>query len=306
MEVRFWGVRGSIAAPGPSTLRTGGNTSSVEVRCHNAARPGERTHILLDAGTGIRGAGAALLSGLHHEPEGGFPPREPTVDARGPGREPHLEITLLLSHLHWDHIQGLPFFGPLYRPHTRLNVYGPAASDEALAEALKTQMSAPGFPVAWEALPARISLHALQGGERLQVGAATVRCAALEHPGGVLGYRIEHDGKSVVYATDTEHRQDCADPALVALASDADVLIYDAMYTEAEYLGVNGSTRVGWGHSTWEAGAKVARAAKVGRYLLFHHDPVRSDEQVDALELEARQVFPNTLAAREGLMLELP
>jgi phosphoribosyl 1,2-cyclic phosphodiesterase len=246
-----------------------------------------QTHILLDAGTGIRAAGAALLSRMAD-------PREQT-----------LEITLLLSHLHWDHIQGLPFFGPLYRPGTRLSIYGPASSDEALEEALRTQMSAPGFPVAWEKLPARITVHALRGGENFHAGAAEISCAALNHPGGVLAYRIAQGGARVVYATDTEHEGGRIDPSLLTLAHGADALIYDAMYTEAEYRGDHGASRVGWGHSTWEAGAKVAEHAGVGRYLLFHHDPLRTDEQVDALEREARAVFPNTQAAREGLTLEL-
>ena len=304
MEVRFWGVRGSIAAPGPSTLRTGGNTSSVEVRCSVPCEADQETekhtHILLDAGTGIREAGAALLKGQRTEA-----PREPMVEAGMAAREQHLELTLLLSHLHWDHIQGLPFFGPLYRPTTRLSIYGPAESSDALREALKAQMSAPGFPVAWEALPARISLHGLVGGECFRVGGAEVTCAALDHPGGVLGYRISQGGASVVYATDTEHHDGVVDPALLALATDCDALIYDAMYTEEEYRGARGPARVGWGHSTWEAGAKVARRARVGRYVLFHHDPVRNDDEVDALERAARREFPNTLAAREGLELTL-
>ncbi|MFT3926066.1 MAG: MBL fold metallo-hydrolase [Myxococcales bacterium] len=285
MEVRFWGVRGSIAAPGPSTLRTGGNTSCVEINWLDHFKEGQRQRLMLDAGTGIRSAGAALAS---------------TSAPESP-----LEITLCLSHLHWDHIQGLPFFAPLYRANTRLTIYGPGASDSELENALMTQMGAPGFPVPWHALPAQIHLQALRGGERFQVGEAEVTCRALNHPGGVLAYRIDQANQSVVYATDTEHGAEM-DETLLSLAEGADALIYDAMYTEAEYRGTPGRPpRVGWGHSTWQAGAQVAHAARVGRYVLFHHDPVRDDAQVDALESAAREVFPGTLAAREGLALSL-
>jgi len=271
--VRFWGVRGSIASPGEHTAAVGGNTSCVEVRCGD-------TLLVLDAGTGIRKLGEALV---------------------GQGA---VEMTLLLSHLHWDHIQGLPFFLPAYLPTTRLAVVGAGSAEMSLEEALGHQMRAPVFPVRLAQLSAEIGYRHLRPGETIHVGPAAVRAASLNHPGGVLAYRIEHEGRSVVYATDTEHYA-CVDPALRELARDADVLIYDAQYTPDEYRGASGRSKVGWGHSTWQAGCEAARAAGVGKLVLFHHDPQRTDAGVEAIEGLARERFAPTVAAREGMVLTL-
>ena len=272
-SIRFHGVRGSIATPGPNTARVGGNTSCVEVRCGD-------TRIVLDAGTGLRGLGDDLL------------------------REGTDELTLLLSHTHWDHIQGLPFFVPLYVPGTRIDVYAQLHSQSSLADVLAHQMSAPVFPVSFAELASRVTTHELRSGARFRVGAAEVTAQRLNHPGGVLAYRIEQGAKSIVYATDTEHYA-CVDPALLALARGCDVLIYDSQYTPDEYSGKCGPSKVGWGHSTYVAGAELARAAGVGRYVLFHHDPKRSDDQVAELESAAQGLFSAAIAAREGMTLEL-
>ncbi len=258
LTIRFWGVRGSIASPGEATRKTGGNTPCVEIQS------GEHT-IILDAGTGLRRLGDRML------------------------RDGRTEATLLLSHLHWDHIQGLPFFVPAYLPGHRLTLAGM----KGLRAALGGQMAAPCFPVGLEAMRARLAFVELDHAP-LAVGALEVRAAKLNHPGGVLAYRVSLGGRSVVYATDTEHWA-VPDPHLVALARGADVLIYDAMYTEAEY-----PSRVGWGHSTWQAGVAVADAAGVERLVLFHHDPARDDDAVDAIEREAALARPGTVAAREG------
>lgn len=273
MRITFWGVRGSIAAPGPETAGVGGNTSCVEVVCGD-------TRLILDAGTGIRQLGNALLG-------------------EGP-----LDATLLLSHLHWDHIQGLPFFVPAYLPSTKLQIVGSGGGAAALREVLSTQMTAPVFPVRLDELGAELRLREVRSGESFQVGEARVRVAKLNHPGGVLAYRIEHDGRSVVYATDTEHYA-CVDPTLRALAEGADVLIYDSQYTPEEYRGDAGRSKVGWGHSTYAAGAELARSAGVGRYVLFHHDPQRSDAGVAEVERRARELFAGSMAAREGAILSL-
>jgi phosphoribosyl 1,2-cyclic phosphodiesterase len=273
MLIRFWGVRGSIASPGPLTAAVGGNTSSVELELGDQ-------RLLLDAGTGLRGLGDSLL------------------------RDGVEEATLLLSHLHWDHIQGLPFFAPLYSPRTRLHVLGQRGEQLSLRDVLAQQMSSPVFPVRFADLGQRVETRELQGGERFELGDARITVARLNHPGGVLAYRVEHRGTSVVYATDTEHYA-CVDPALVELASGADVLIYDSQYTPEEYRGENSPAKLGWGHSTFEDGAKLARAAGVGQYVLFHHDPRRTDDAVFELEERARALFPAALAAREGMTLEL-
>ncbi|MFO0617158.1 MAG: MBL fold metallo-hydrolase [Polyangiaceae bacterium] len=272
MEIRFWGVRGSIAAPGPDTMRIGGNTSCVEVQCG-------ATRIILDAGTGLRRLGEGML---------------------GEGRP--IEASLLLSHFHWDHIQGLPFFVPAYLAPTRLSVFGPAGGHLGVKEAIGRQMSAPHFPVGLGDLGARIDWNDLEPGARFALGDATVTVAKLNHPGGVLAYRVEHEGEAIVYATDTEHYA-CIDPALRALAEGAAILIYDAQYTPDEYAGTAGRARVGWGHSTFVAGAEVARAAGVRKLVLFHHDPQRTDDGVRAIEEGCRELFEDSVAAYEGMTL---
>jgi len=273
MTIRFWGVRGSIPSPGPETVEVGGNTSCVEVECGD-------TRIILDAGTGIRQLGARL------------------VERR------ELQIHLLLSHYHWDHIHGLPFFAPVYLPSAKLEVFG-AAKLRSIHDVLHSQMTYPMFPVAFDDLTSHWSLRHLRSGDRFGVGDARVTAMMLNHPGGALAYRIEHEGRSVVYATDTEHQS--LDPGLIDLADRADVLIYDSQYTPEEYRGEMGGSRsrVGWGHSTYEIGCGIAHAAKVGRYVLFHHDPQRTDAQVAQLEERARRLFDGSVAAREGLVVEL-
>jgi phosphoribosyl 1,2-cyclic phosphodiesterase len=273
-QLRFWGVRGSIASPGAETAIVGGNTSCVELQC------GDST-LIFDAGTGIRKLGDFLL-------------RE--------GRD--RDLTLLLSHLHWDHIQGLPFFVPAYLPSTRLEILGATWSDVPVSRVLEHQMTAPVFPVRLDELPASITSREMRNGESVQIGPAVVRARKLNHPGGVLGFRIEVGGRTVVYATDTEHYA-CLDPALVGLASGADVLIYDAQYTPEEYRGEAGPSKVGWGHSTWEAACQVAQAAGVGALYLSHHDPRRTDADVDEIERRARALFDRTWAAREGSCVEI-
>jgi phosphoribosyl 1,2-cyclic phosphodiesterase len=273
MRITFWGVRGSIASPGPDTAGVGGNTSCVEVVCGD-------TRLILDAGTGVRRLGDKLL-------------------AEGP-----VDATVLLSHMHWDHIQGLPFFVPAYLPSTKLQIVGSGGAGSSLREVLETQMTAPVFPVHLDELGAQLSLREVKNGETFHIGDVRVRAARLNHPGGVLAYRIEFDGRSVVYATDTEHYA-CVDPTLRALAEGADVLIYDSQYTPEEYRGDGGRSKVGWGHSTYVAGAELARAAGVGQYVLFHHDPQRTDAGVVELEKKARELFASSVAAREGMSIGL-
>jgi phosphoribosyl 1,2-cyclic phosphodiesterase len=279
MQLEFWGVRGSIASPGAMTAGVGGNTSCVEVRCG-------ATRLILDAGTGLRSLGDSLLA-----------------EAKRSG-VPGVEATLLLSHFHWDHIQGIPFFVPAYLPTTKLGIVAGVHGVQSLGETLSHQMRAPVFPVRLDELSAKLTLRDVRNGESFSVGEASVTAAKLNHPGGVSAYRITHGGKSIVYATDTEHYA-CIDPALVKLAAGADLLIYDAQYTPEEYDGIDGPSKVGWGHSTFAAGALVAKTAGVGQLVLFHHDPRRTDAQIEALEARARVLFPDTVAAREGMRIAL-
>ncbi len=253
----------------------GGNTSCVEIHA------GE-TRIALDAGTGLRRMGGAMMAQAQGKP---------------------VELTVLLSHVHWDHIQGLPFFGPIYAPTTHLTIAGGAPATP-LRESMRRQMSTPCFPVEWNDLASKIDLQEMRDGSRLTVGEVQVRAARANHPDAVFAYRLEHGGKTVVYATDTEHYA-CVDPRLVSLARDADVLVYDAQYLPEEYAGQVGPSRVGWGHSTYEAGAALAKAAGVKQLVLFHHDPTRTDEGVAVIEKLARERFGDVVAAREGMTIDL-
>lgn len=273
MDITFYGVRGSIASPGPETAAVGGNTSCVEILC-GAER------IILDAGTGLRKLGDKMMA------------------------EGQLEATMLLSHQHWDHIQGIPFFVPAYIPATKLRVYGGVNGVMSLKETLAHQMTAPVFPVRLDELGAQIDLCEVRSGGAFMVGGAQVRAIKVNHPGGCFAYRIDYEGRSVVYATDTEHYA-CVDPALRALAAGADVLIYDSQYTPEEYRGDSGRSKVGWGHSTYVAGAELARSAGVGQYILFHHDPSRSDAKVLEIEAKAQALFAGSTAAREGMRVSL-
>lgn len=281
LAIRFWGVRGSIASPGPLTAEVGGNTSCVEVRCGDDV-------VIFDAGTGIRSLGDDLV------------------------RRKVGHAFLCLSHLHWDHIQGLPFFLPAWLPSSRLDIVGaPSTStpDLGLKASLELQMQPPHFPVRLSDMASLLAFRQVESGQCIALGEASLRVKRLNHPGGVMGYRVDFAGRSVVYATDTEHYA-CPDPHLVDLARGADVLVYDAMYTEDEYAGrkgpnLGGVAKVGWGHSTWEAGSAVADAAGVDRLVLFHHDPSRTDAQVLDLERSASTRRPGTVAAREGLEIRL-
>lgn len=263
LTVRFLGVRGSIATPG---LAAGGNTACVEVVAGD-------TRIILDAGTGLRTLGdERMASGIRHS-------------------------TILLSHLHWDHVAGLPFFTPIYVPGHRVEIASGPNGVMSHDAAIRSLFRAPFFPVDFDDLGGTVTTRELRAADQLTIGDITVTVARLNHPDPVYGYRLEHAGQSIVYATDTEHFA-CVDPTLKKLAAGADILIYDAQYTPEEYPG-----RVGWGHSTWQAGADLARAAGVPQLVLFHHDPARTDEALATLEAAARAALPGTVAAREGLVL---
>ena len=253
MRVRFWGTRGSIPSPGPSTQRYGGNTSCVEVRLQDG------TLLIVDAGSGIRPLGVSLGS------------------CRG---------TLLLSHYHWDHIQGMPFFGPAYSPASEIDVLGPHWEGEGPEEFLSRQMMTPYFPAAPSELVG-VKSFGLTPSEPFEIGEARISTTRLSHPGNTLGYRIEERGSVFVYMSDDE--VDSASPeileGIIALASGADVLLHDCQYAEREY-----PARRGWGHSTPRQAIRIASAAGVRSLVLFHHDPSHSDEDVEALAEEAHSL----------------
>ncbi|MFC2076387.1 MBL fold metallo-hydrolase [candidate division KSB1 bacterium] len=305
MKIRFWGTRGSIPTPGSETVRYGGNTVCVEVRGQ------DDNLIILDAGTGIRKLGAALMA---------------TEFGQGKGKG-----NLFLSHTHWDHIQGFPFFVPLFFPGNSFTVYGPKVSSSSLEEILSGQMMYTYFPVSLDNLDSEISFKSLEK-EAIDLGFASVTTENLNHPGRTFAYRIESGGSILVYSTDTEPyagvmagkgRNDGTeemkdefdeqvadhikklDDQIIEFARGADVLIFDAQFTASEY-----KQRVGWGHSTPEDALRVAAAAGVKKLFLFHHDPGHADEDIDSILAEirekSREMSPNLEvdAAAEGLEVE--
>lgn len=284
LTVRFWGTRGSIPSPGPATTRYGGNTTCVEVATSAGGS------LILDAGTGIRELGRSLV-------------------ARGDGA---VDADLLLSHLHWDHIQGFPFFAPLYESGNRLCIWGAAArAEESHERIVRGLMSPRVFPIGFDQLAATVEFRTVPDGE-WSCGGCMVRSAAVWHPGGALGYRVRAEGSeaAVVFIPDNELRAAASDPVGRArvrdLCAGARLLIHDCTYIADEY-----EHHRGWGHSTVGDALALALESGVERLALFHHAPERSDAAVDALledalaEMERHGNPIEVIAAAEGLAVEL-
>lgn len=282
VRVRFWGVRGSIPTPGPSTVRYGGNTSCVTLEV-----PGHDLFIF-DAGSGIRELGLALL------------------------REKRLPLSarLLLTHTHWDHIQGFPFFTPAFIPGNTITVYGAPEGEGGVAGALNGQMVHRYFPISLDQLGATLAFQHAAAGQH-EIDGLHVTTAPLIHSSACLGYRVEGGGYVVTYLTDAEPRrvdgQIVFDPGMLSLASGSDVLIHDAQYTDAEY-----PAKIGWGHCPIGYVVDLALEARARKLVLFHHDPTRTDDQLDALLAEARARVAasgatlDVIAAAEGTEITLP
>lgn len=271
LQMRFWGARGSTPAPGKDKLVYGGNTPCIEIRDASGQV------LIFDGGSGIRELGQQL-----------------TTEFAGQ----NLTANLFLTHFHWDHIQGIPYFRPLFLPATTLNVHSWTSGQET-RRILEGQMRTPYFPVNLADVSARLRFSQMKS-ERVKIGEISVESFPLHHPQGAYGYRIEAGGKSIVYATDLEHGNPELDRVLRDYASGADVLIYDAQYNDEEY-----AAHRGWGHSTWREATRVARDARVGQLFLFHFDPVHTDADIAESERRARAEFGGASAAREGLVVTL-
>lgn len=272
MRIHFWGVRGSIPCPGPDTVRYGGNTPCVEVRCGD--------HVLIfDAGTGIRALGRTL------------------IDA---GMAADTDI--FFSHCHLDHVIGLPFYAPLFKPSCRVNLWaGHFDLEPGVEEAVRKVMSFPLFPIEVETFRAHLEFHDFRAGDELKPRPGiVVRTQQLSHPGGATGYRVEYAGHSTAYITDIELGEGPFEENAMALAKGADVLIVDLTYTDKEM-----PAHLGWGHSSWQQVVRFANEAVAGKLYLFHHDPEHDDAFMDAIATAADEVRPGTIVAREGLVVEL-
>jgi phosphoribosyl 1,2-cyclic phosphodiesterase len=272
--VQFWGVRGSIPAPSSETVRYGGNTSCVEMRV-----AGKR--LIFDGGTGLRVLGEHLV------------------------KQMPVEAFMFFTHSHWDHIQGFPFFKPAFIKGNCFHIYGAIAPNGAtMKQRLHDQMLHPNFPVPMQVMQSDLKFYDLFPGDVMNIGDITIETGPLNHPNTAMGYRVTWQGRTVVYATDTEHFPDRMDENLLHLARNANVLIYDACYTDEEYHDPK-SPKVGWGHSTWQEAIKVAKAAGVKKAVIFHHDPNHTDDFLDNIEAQVQAVFPNSILAREGMILPI-
>ena len=275
-HIKFWGVRGSIPTPEPGTVRYGGNTTCVEVRCGKEI-------IILDAGTGLRKLGQSLLAEFKRKP---------------------LNLSLLLSHTHWDHIQGLPFFAPIYESRCRLRILGCEGARKSLVAALTGQMDSTYFPVPFSDLPSNIEIEELVDFS-FAIGPVRVRAQRANHHGVAVGYRLHSPDGGIVFFPDTEPRPG-GDREMIDFCRDADVLILDSQYDRAEYR-----AHTGWGHGCVDDSVALALKAGVKKLILFHHDPDHDDKKMDAFQKHARHLAAKAggklkvVAAREGMVIQL-
>ena len=269
LAVKFWGVRGSIACPSPQHVVYGGNTSCLEIFAGD-----ER--LILDAGTGIRNLGHEFI------------------------RDKVKRGVLLLTHSHWDHINGFPFFGPMFMPNHDFSIHaGHLIRAGGIENILSSQMANPLFPVPLEALQTNMHFVDFEAGDNWgQGGGVKIVTMPLNHPNGATGYRIEYGGHSICYVTDTEHVIGKPDQNVLKLIDGADIVIYDCTYTDAEF-----GPKIGWGHSTWQEGVRLCKMANVSQLAIFHHDPDHDDDFMSQLERVARQEWSGAIVAREQMIV---
>jgi phosphoribosyl 1,2-cyclic phosphodiesterase len=240
----------------------------------------EGEYIIIDGGTGLKAFGDSLA---------GQP----------------INATLFFTHVHWDHIQGLPFFGPAFHPASQLKVRGVSRDGWEFRNILSLQMTPPTFPVSLDVLSGVKDIDDFSVNEEHQYGVFTVTAVEQNHPDGVVVYKIEAGGHQVVFATDVEHGGEQLDDRLIELCKGSDLIIHDAQYTREEYYGQSGPSRKGWGHSMWTEAIELAELSGVNRLALVHHDPSRFDEGVAEIERQARERLPGAFASREGTVYDL-
>ncbi len=273
MLVRFWGVRGSTPTPQAENLRYGGNTSCVEVRVDDQI-------YIFDCGTGFRRLGHELKREFGEKP---------------------FQAHVFVSHFHWDHIQGMPFFRPLYENPTSEFIFHSSSRKRGLQQVMAEQMSSPYFPVDLDQMRAKRSFYGIENGSVPMANGIGFKTAWLNHPQGCLGFRLETKDGVFVYATDNEPGDANFDKAVRKLAEGADILIYDAQYLPEEYE----ARRRGWGHSHWREAVNVVMESGAKELILYHHDPDHTDAVIDKVVADARNHYPKVRAAAEGMVIEL-
>lgn len=267
IELTFWGVRGSNPVSGKAFERIGGHTSCVSVRVN------QDQLIIFDAGSGLYDLGVELTSAC---PE---------------------KIHLFISHPHLDHIMGLPFFAPLWDKKCNINAYAQNNNAEATIQGIL--LSPPLFPITANSSNSNLVYHNIAPNQTIQVESSLITTIALKHPGGSIGYKLDTQGHVICYITDVEHEPEYLDQEIINFVKGCDLLIYDSAYTEEEY-----AQKRGWGHSTHIRAAEIAKAAGVKKLALFHQDPSHDDNISDQVEREAQAIFPETIAAYQGLKLQ--
>ncbi|HUS19076.1 MAG TPA: MBL fold metallo-hydrolase [Terriglobales bacterium] len=272
MLLKFWGVRGSTPTPQSENLRYGGNTSCVEVRINGQI-------YVFDCGTGFRNLGKQLLQEQNGKP---------------------IHAHIFLSHFHWDHIQGIPFFTPLYTSPDNYFFFHSSSRSRGLQRAIEEQMSDPYFPVDMTEMAAHRNFYDIEE-DRIAFDDCVIQSMWLNHPQGCLGFRIETDDKVIVYATDNEPGHPVFDKNVRKLAEGADVLIYDAQYLPEEYA----AGKRGWGHSHWREAVNIVMESGTKELVLFHHDPDHNDACIDSIVTKAREYYPKVRAASEGMEIQL-
>jgi len=271
-KITFWGTRGTLPVSGPNYARTGGNTNCVEVNCGD-------TTLVIDAGTGVRELGTKLV-----------------------GQDESRPLHLLLSHAHYDHVEGIPFFAPFFIPERQVNIYsGPLDGSAGCEDTIKGLMQRPFFPVGKEVFTADMHYHDVGVRDTFQVGnSIRVHTAPLNHPGGATGFRIEFNGKSFAYVTDTEHEPGKHDENVLGLIEACDLFVYDCSLTDQEL-----PEFTGYGHSTHEEGLRLQKAASAGRMMAVHHLPFRIDAQLDSFQEQISRCCPKSTIARDGDVVEI-